>query len=195
VRAGADSYLPSSDAEAMAAHAGCLDLILNTIPTNHDPSTFNALLAPAGWHVHIGLHAAAVTAGASHLLLSEQSRERFTYVGGVATTQEVMDLCAREDIRTEIDIKSVADLNRIFELLDSANESGKRFVLDIAGTLVDTAATAPATRLQPGPAPGGMLQEVAEVLAEKLHRVKAGLASEEEVDLLENGGSLDDCAG
>ena len=32
-------------------------------------------------------------------------RERLSMFGGVATTQEVMNLCAKADIRTEIDVR------------------------------------------------------------------------------------------
>lgn len=193
MRAGADRYLAATDAEDMAACAGCLDLIINTIPSDHDPSTFIPLLASTGQQVHVGLHAAAMTAGAVNFLLPGRTQERFTYIGGIASTQEVMDLCAREDIRTDIEMKSVADLNRIFEMLDSANESGKRFVLDIAGTLHGSVSTAPATRLQPGPASGEMLREVAGRLAVQLGSITPGEKVDgEQIEQSTNAGLASD---
>jgi D-arabinose 1-dehydrogenase-like Zn-dependent alcohol dehydrogenase len=183
LRSGADSYVASRDDEQMVAWADHLDLILNTIPTEHDPSVFASLLTPTGEQVHVGLHATAITAGAVNLFLPGRTRERFTFVSGVASTQEVMDLCAREKIYTEIDIRSVAYLNRIFELLSSSNESGKRFVLDIAGTLATSVTTAPPTRLQPHRSSCALLRDVADGLAESLLPIKAASKPEETVQL------------
>jgi D-arabinose 1-dehydrogenase-like Zn-dependent alcohol dehydrogenase len=168
MRAGADSYLASSDAEQMAANTGHLDLILNTIPTNHNPSIFTSLLSPEGSHVLVGLHASSIASGSVNFLLPGRTRERMTFIGGLASTQEVMDLCARDNIKTEIDIQPVTELNRIFEALDGSNESGKRFVLDIAGSLGRDVNTAPATQLAPHAAPDQTLRDVADTLVSKL---------------------------
>ena len=179
IRSGADIYIASADESQMAAHAGSLDLILNTIPSNHDASPFlDLLIAEGGKHVHVGLHASSIAAGASNYLLPGRSRERMTFIGGVQTTQEVMDLCARDDIRTEIDIRPVGELNRIFEALDSSNESGKRFVLDIRGTLTGSVSTGPATRLSAHPPPAQTLREVAEAMIGRLLPARITLADD-----------------
>merc|ERR1712167_222271 len=102
---------------------------------------FAPLLVPHGQQIYTGAHAAAFAAAAVDTLLPGRTRERMTFIGGVATTQEVVDLCARADIRPEIDVRPVAELNRVFELLDAANESGKRFVLDISGSLASNVST------------------------------------------------------
>jgi uncharacterized zinc-type alcohol dehydrogenase-like protein len=41
---GATAFLASSDAAAMAAAAGTFDLVLNTIPIEHDYMPYKALL-------------------------------------------------------------------------------------------------------------------------------------------------------
>merc|ERR1712072_849485 len=79
-----------------------------------------------------------------------------------------MDLCASAGIQTEIEIRPVAELNRIFELLDGANESGKRFVIDIAGTLTRSVSTAPIPSLHPSPRPSDLLRELAEAIIQRL---------------------------
>jgi len=79
-----------------------------------------------------------------------------------------MDLCASAGIMTEIELRPVTELNRIFELLDGANESGKRFVIDIAGTLACNVSTAPVPRLNPSPLPSSLLREIAEAIWERL---------------------------
>jgi D-arabinose 1-dehydrogenase-like Zn-dependent alcohol dehydrogenase len=168
MNAGADHYINSKDADQMSAHIGRLSLIINTIPSTHDASIYNPLLSSDGKHIHAGLHSAAFAAGAANFLLPGRTQERTTFIGSVASTQEVMDLCASAGIQTEIELRPVADLNRIFELLDGANESGKRFVIDIAGTLASDVSTSPVPRLAPSPLPSGLLRELAEAIARKL---------------------------
>jgi len=168
MEAGADRFVVASNAAAMAAHAGCLDVLINTIPSMHDASLFVPLLAPHGRQIHTGGHAAAIAAGTVDALLPTRARERMTYIGSVACTQEVMDLCAREGIRTEIDVRPVTQLNRIFEQLDGANTSGKRFVLDIAGSLDAEVTTAPAPRLRSAPPLVDVCRDIAELVVERL---------------------------
>tara|TARA_B110000046_G_scaffold5639_1_gene6010 strand:+ start:75 stop:3116 length:3042 start_codon:yes stop_codon:yes gene_type:complete len=166
--AGADHYINSKDTDQMSAHMGRLSLIINTIPSAHDASIYNPLLTSYGHHIHTGLHSSAFAAGATSFLLPGRTQEKTTFIGGVASTQEVMDLCASAGIMTEIELRPVTELNRIFELLDGANESGKRFVIDIAGTLACNVSTAPVPRLNPSPLPSTLLREIAEAIWERL---------------------------
>ena len=86
---GADHYLDSTDAEAMKKAAGSFDLLLNTIPTNHDYSMYTRLTARAGGkHILLGLHngigAAAIVDG----LTFGNSRVKMSgiSIGGVLAT-------------------------------------------------------------------------------------------------------------
>lgn len=56
-------------------------------------------------------------------------------IGGVRATQEVMDLCAAHGIKPDVEVVPVTQINRVYEALDKNNDSGIRYVLDIAGTL------------------------------------------------------------
>ncbi|KAG1308621.1 hypothetical protein G6F63_016467 [Rhizopus arrhizus] len=47
-RLGADEVLVSRDPEAMAAHAGTFDFLLNTVPVSHDVNPYMALLGLNG---------------------------------------------------------------------------------------------------------------------------------------------------
>ena len=55
---GADNFVISNSPESMAAAAGSLDLILNTVTVIHDLNTYLALLAPYGVLVQLGAVAA-----------------------------------------------------------------------------------------------------------------------------------------
>jgi len=171
MRSGADSFLSSADAESMAAAAGTVDLVLNMIPSAHDTGVYTSLLSVEGRQVHIGLHASAITAGSVNFLLPGRTREKLTFIGGISTTQEVMDLAARAGIKTEIEVKPAADINRVFEALSGDNASGVRFVIDVANTLSSTLTTAPPTSLVPHPPAGELLKDVASGIAARLEEL------------------------
>jgi len=163
---GADNYIACNDGDQVAAHAESLNLIINTIPSNHDTSLYSRLLATGGRQVHVGMHPASYAALAVDSLFPTGTKETMSMTGGVSITQEVMDLCVRQGIRTEIEVHPVSDLNRIFEALDATNESGKRFVLDIDGSLAGQpcVSTGPPTRLAPSASRGEQLSEIADAL-------------------------------
>jgi uncharacterized zinc-type alcohol dehydrogenase-like protein len=56
---GADEVVISRDADAMAAHAGSFDLILNTVAASHDLDAFTALLKRDGTMCLVGARAPA----------------------------------------------------------------------------------------------------------------------------------------
>jgi uncharacterized zinc-type alcohol dehydrogenase-like protein len=66
-KCSAHSSLLSNDPAAMAAALGTFDLVLNTIPVEHDWSIYTPLLTPSGKQVLLGLHSglvAGIVAGA-----------------------------------------------------------------------------------------------------------------------------------
>lgn len=145
---GAHKYFASSTDDPVP---DSLDLVINTVPVNHDHTLYTKLLSKNGKHVLLGLHASALAAMFASILTLGKSRLAFSGIGGIPDTQEVIDLCAANDIFPEIQVHAVTDINRIYEKLDASNDAGKRYVLDIAGSLTkDTFATldtAPPTKL------------------------------------------------
>ncbi len=135
VQAGISKYIASSSTEAMTTSRGKFDLILNTIPSYHDYDIYTTLLARQGKQVLLGLHAGlgaalivnGLTCGASKVIMSG--------IGGIRATQEVIDLCNKHQIFPEIEVMPCSALNSIYEKLDSSNETGVRYVLDIENTL------------------------------------------------------------
>lgn len=134
-KCGAMAFLASSDAAQMDEHYRSFDLILNTIPSDHDESIYTALLKKSGHHVLLGLNSSTFGAFAVNAMTFGASKVTFSGIGGIPNTQEVIDLCDANKIYPEIEIHSVRELNRIYEKLDSSNDAGKRYVLDIANTL------------------------------------------------------------
>ncbi|CAK9105948.1 Probable cinnamyl alcohol dehydrogenase 2 (CAD 2) [Durusdinium trenchii] len=132
---GASGLLASSNQQQMAEHARSFDLILNTIPLDHDESIYTELVKPSGRHVLLGLNSSMVGAMVIGKVTFGKSKVTMSGIGGIPNTQEVIDLCDKHKIYPEIEVHPVTALNRIYEKLDSSNDAGKRYVLDIANTL------------------------------------------------------------
>jgi len=143
-KAGADVFIPMAEPAEAAKWAGSLDIIIDTIPSGHGLGPYKSLLTKKstsergqGRIVLLGMPEAWIAwfilgnpdqAEASSAVVS-------SLIGSIEATQEIMDLCAKNDIKPEIEIRSVLDLNKIYESLSGQNATGKRFVLDIGKTL------------------------------------------------------------
>eukprot|EP00438_Fugacium_kawagutii_P016900 Skav205370 [mRNA] locus=scaffold2437:128425:136360:+ [translate_table: standard] len=71
---GASGFLASSDAKQMEENSRSFDLILNTIPSDHDESIYTALLKPSGHHVLLGLNASTLASFAVNSLTFGKSK-------------------------------------------------------------------------------------------------------------------------
>jgi len=139
--AGADDYIATSSAEQLSASVDSLDLVINTIPTNHDYTVYSSLLKNRGRQVLIGVHASF---GASYVVdqaMCGRCTVTYSGIGGIAHTQDIINLVDRHKIYPETKVVPVTELNRIFELQSSGNDAGLRYVLDIAGSLTEDALT------------------------------------------------------
>jgi hypothetical protein len=80
----------------------------------------------------LGLNTGLIAGMAVNAIVCGRSRVVGSGIGGIEATQAVIDLCAKHDIRPFIKVIPVEGINRAYEELDRANESGVRFVIDIA---------------------------------------------------------------
>lgn len=132
---GADSYIASSSSEQMAAGAKSFDLILDTIPSYHDIKPYQRLVTEEGKLVILGLSSLLLAGLAVDALTGGRSTVTASGIGGIANTQEVINLCDKHKILPPVKVCPVHELNRIYELLDSTNDAGLRYVLDLEGSL------------------------------------------------------------
>jgi len=134
---GADEFIATSSADAVRAARGSLDIILNTIPVYHDYDVYTRMLDKRGKQVLLGLHKGLIAGFMLTALTGGRSRVTFSGIGGISNTQAVIDLCAKNNILPELQLMPCEKLNEIYTALDSANDAGVRYVLDIEGTLND----------------------------------------------------------
>ena len=139
-RQGADHVVVSSSEEAMAAVAGQLDFVLDTVPVQHDLNPYLAALATDGTYILVGQPEPVeppVDAGA---LIFKRLRLAGSLIGGLAETQECLDFCAEHDIRCDIEMLDIQDINAAYERMKRGDVK-YRFVIDLA-TLRDGAPAA-----------------------------------------------------
>jgi uncharacterized zinc-type alcohol dehydrogenase-like protein len=130
-RLGADKVLISGDPAQMAAASGCFDVILDTIPNQHDVSPYLAALRVGGTLVLLGLIGPIEPAIHSALLLGGRKSLAGSAIGGIAETQDMLDFCAARSVNCDVEMIAMQDINAAYERLLRADVR-YRFVVDLA---------------------------------------------------------------
>mmetsp|Transcript_82760 Transcript_82760/g.229753 ORF Transcript_82760/g.229753 Transcript_82760/m.229753 type:complete len:449 (-) Transcript_82760:327-1673(-) len=149
--AGAESYIALANPQPAAAKT--LALILDTIPVAHDLGPYKRLLQPGGKLIVLGLVPELGGAVMVDGILGGRASVGASAIGGIANTQEVINLCDKTEpkILPSIQLMPVSELSQIYEKLDGSNDAGVRYVLDLQGTLNEeafTECTGPPPQLQ-----------------------------------------------
>jgi D-arabinose 1-dehydrogenase-like Zn-dependent alcohol dehydrogenase len=139
-RLGADKFLVSKNAEEMAAAAATLDGIIDTVSGPHELMPYLSLLGVSGKYVCLGAPTEPYQVSAFPLLFSRISVGG-SLIGGIKETQEMLDFCSQKNIVCDIERIPVSYVNEAMERLVKSDVR-YRFVLDIEGTLEESAAAA-----------------------------------------------------
>jgi uncharacterized zinc-type alcohol dehydrogenase-like protein len=129
---GADHVLVSTDKAAMKAAGRSFDFLLDTVPVKHDITPYLLLLDKQGTLCIVGM-IDTMEPFHSGLLLGGQKAVSGSGVGGIAQTQEMLDLCSDKGIVADIEVIGIEAINQAFERMERANIK-YRFVIDM-GTL------------------------------------------------------------
>jgi alcohol dehydrogenase (NADP+) len=127
---GADEVLVSTDKEAMKAATRSFDFLLDTIPVAHDVARYLHLLDRQGTLCIVGA-IDMLPSFHSGLLLGNQRAVSGSGVGGIAQTQEMLELCAAHGIHAECEVIPMSSINAAFERMEKADVK-YRFVIDMA---------------------------------------------------------------
>jgi len=139
---GADAYLVSSDAEAMAAAADSLDYIIDTVPVHHPLEPYLALLRLDGKHVLLGVVGEPLSFVSPLVMLGRKSVTG-SFIGSVDETAELLRFCVDKGLTSQIEVVKMGSVNEALERLER-NDVRYRFVIDVAGSNIEEAAGAPA---------------------------------------------------
>jgi len=129
---GAQKFLSTKDADAVAAASGSFDLIIDTISAQHDYNAYLALLGLNGVMVIVGVPSEPVPLNAFSLIGGNKVLAG-SLIGGIPETQEMLDFCAEHDIVSDVEIITP---DQIEEAYDRTVKSDVRyrFVIDMQAT-------------------------------------------------------------
>lgn len=127
---GAHALLVSSDAAAMKAAAGSLDLIIDTVPVEHELNPYLPLLDIDGTLVLVGQLGPIPNMSSLPLLLGRR-RVSGSPIGGIRETQEMLDFCAAKNILPDVEMIRMDEINHAFDRLEKSDVR-YRFVIDMS---------------------------------------------------------------
>lgn len=129
-RLGADDVVVSKDAEAMAAHAGQYDFIIDTVSASHPMERYLGLLRLDGVIVLVGIPTEPMQANAFSLAGQRRSIAG-SAIGGIRETQEMLDYCGEHGITSDVEMISIQEINTAYERMIKGDVK-YRFVIDMA---------------------------------------------------------------
>ena len=127
---GADAVIDVNDEDAMKANAQTIDLIVNTIPYKHDLNPYLALMKAKSQIAVVGNFLGFDDLDTATMVFQHVGVTG-SLIGGVADTQEVLELCAKHDIRPEIEMIRMDEINTAFERMQE-EDVRFRHVIDMA---------------------------------------------------------------
>jgi uncharacterized zinc-type alcohol dehydrogenase-like protein len=130
LKAGADHVLISSNSLPMTSAARSLDLILSTVPTDHDMMPYLRLLKRDGSYVVLGACEPLTADLDARVLLGARLSVTGSSIGGLPETQEVLEFCAANNVRPDVRVIVVDEVNAAYDNLASG-DPGYRYVIDM----------------------------------------------------------------
>ena len=128
---GAHEVVVSKDANAMAAHAKSLDLIVNTVAAPHDLDALLQLLKRDGNMVLVGAPATPHPSPNVFNMIMKRRAIACSMIGGIPETQEMLDFCAEHGIVSDIEMIRADGINEAYERMLKGDVKD-RFVIDSA---------------------------------------------------------------
>lgn len=129
-RLGADEVVISKNPDAMAAHAGSFDMILDTVSADHDLNSLLGMLKLDGSLVVVGAPPNPQPIAVMGLLMPRRHLSG-SLIGGIAETQEMLDFCGRHDVVCDIELIRMDQINEAYERMLKSDVK-YRFVIDMA---------------------------------------------------------------
>ncbi|WP_216660443.1 MULTISPECIES: NAD(P)-dependent alcohol dehydrogenase [unclassified Brenneria] len=130
-RLGADRVVISTDSAQMDAVANHFDIILDTVPMQHDLNPYLATLKRDGTLILVGLIEPIEPTLHSGPLVMGRKSIAGSLIGGIEETQEMLDFCAEHGINCDVEMIAMQDINTAYDRM-LKSDVHYRFVIDIA---------------------------------------------------------------
>jgi uncharacterized zinc-type alcohol dehydrogenase-like protein len=133
-RLGATNAVLWSDSAAMKQLANKFDYLISTVPQAYPMQQFIDVLKLDATLVNVGALDALQGVSGGGLIFGRKSIAG-SAIGGIAETQEVIDYCAARNIKADIELIRVEDINRAYDRVVD-KDVRYRFVIDMASLKV-----------------------------------------------------------
>ena len=130
-RLGAGDIILSTDAAQMQAAANRFDLIIDTVPYDHDINPYLPTLKLDGTLVLVGLIGDISQNLSTVPLLLGRRTVAGSVIGGIKETQELLDFCGEHNITSDVEIIDMQAINHAYERMLKSDVK-YRFVIDMA---------------------------------------------------------------
>jgi uncharacterized zinc-type alcohol dehydrogenase-like protein len=130
IRLGADEVILSRSREEMGKHTGTFDFILDCVAAEHDINAYLQLLAPEGKITLVGAPEKPLAIAAFALIVGNKTLSG-SFIGSIAETQEMLDLCGKHNITADVEVISIQQINEAFERMLKSDVK-YRFTIDMA---------------------------------------------------------------
>lgn len=129
-RLGADEVVVSTDAAAVAKHAGSFHFLLDTVSAHHDVNSLLSLLRQDATLCLVGAPEKPLPVGAFSVIFGRKSLAG-SLIGGLEETQEMLDFCGQHGIVADIEHIGIEQINGAYERM-LKSDVRYRFVIDAA---------------------------------------------------------------
>lgn len=128
-RYGADNVIISTNLEVLEAHKSSLDLIISTIPVSHNIQPYIDLLRRDSTLVLVGALSPIEGFNGKSLITKRRSISG-SIIGGIPETQEMLEFSSQHNIKPEIRLIPIEQVNDAFNRIQNKDLS-HRFVVDL----------------------------------------------------------------
>ncbi|OWK75274.1 hydroxyacid dehydrogenase [Flavobacteriaceae bacterium JJC] len=127
---GADAVVISTYENEMSAVKGKFDLIIDTVPYDHDINPYISTLNISGTLVLVGYIGKMEEALFTPPMILGRRSVAGSVIGGIKETQEMLDFCGEHNILPEIEMIKMQDINTAYERM-LKSDVRYRFVIDM----------------------------------------------------------------
>lgn len=128
---GAHEVVISTDDEQMKSVSGKFDLIIDTVPYDHDINPYISTLNISGTLVLVGYIGSLQNILSTVPMILGRKSVAGSVIGGIKETQEMLDFCGKHNIVSEIEIIKMQEINEAYERMLKSDVK-YRFVIDMA---------------------------------------------------------------
>lgn len=130
-RLGANSVVISTDEKQMQAVKGKFDVIIDTVPYDHDINQYIPTLSVSGTIVMVGYLGNLEKSINSAPLVVKRKAVAGSMIGGIKETQEMLDFCGEHGITPDVEIINMASINEAYKRMLKSDVK-YRFVIDMS---------------------------------------------------------------